>query len=121
MTEWWMPDVMHQRQRLDQIDVQSELRGNGTRNLRHLERVCQAIAKVVGIAASENLRLGFQTPKGAGVDDAVAVALKVVAVGMWRFRMTPAKRMLDGIGSKHEVSVAEKTLSSQYSANRESR
>jgi isopropylmalate/homocitrate/citramalate synthase len=48
--------------------------------------VGEAVAEVVGIAAGENLRLIFETAKGAGVDDAVAVALEVVAVGMRWFR-----------------------------------
>jgi hypothetical protein len=44
--------------------------------------VREAIAEVVGVAAGEDLRLGFQTTEGAGVDDAIPVALEIIAVGM---------------------------------------
>jgi hypothetical protein len=44
--------------------------------------VSEPVAKVVGVAAGENLRFGFEAAKGASVNDAVAVALEVVAVGM---------------------------------------
>jgi hypothetical protein len=54
---------------------------------------------VVGVAARENLGLRFQTAKGAGMDDAVAVALKVVAVGMRRLGMAASSGIfyVDGI------------------------
>ena len=42
----------------------------------------QPIAKVIGVAASENLSFRFEAAEGAGVNDAVAVTLKVVAVGV---------------------------------------
>src|SRR5260370_1817659 len=50
----------------------------------------QAIAEMVGIAGGENLRLGFQTAKGAGMNDAVAVTRVNTAVGMGRLGITPA-------------------------------
>ncbi len=78
---------MHQRQRLDQIHIQVERRGDGARDLRHLDGVRQARAEVVGVAAREDLRLVLQPPEGAGVNDAVAVALKRIAVRMRRLRI----------------------------------
>jgi hypothetical protein len=48
--------------------------------------VGQAIAKVVGVAPGEDLGFVFEAAEGAGVDDSIAIALIVVAVGMWRFR-----------------------------------
>ena len=64
----------------------AERAGDGARDLRYFDGVSETIAEMVGVAAGENLRLGFETAKGAGVNDAVAVALKVIAVGMRRFR-----------------------------------
>jgi len=61
-----------------------KLRGDGARDLRHFNRVRQPVAEVIGITAGEDLRLRFQPPKGAGVNDTVAVALKIVAVGVRR-------------------------------------
>ena len=40
----------------------------------------------------EHLCLVFEPPEGAGVHDAVAVALKVVAIGMSEFRKTAPER-----------------------------
>src|SRR5258708_31411562 len=50
----------------------------------------QAIAEMVGIAAGENLRLGFQAAKGAGMNNAVAVTRVGTAVRMGRLGIAPA-------------------------------
>ena len=39
VAEWRMAEIMHQRQRLDQIDIQAERAGDGARNLRDLDGV----------------------------------------------------------------------------------
>jgi len=83
-----MADVVDEGEGLDHVHVESELSGNGARDLGYLERVRQAIAEMIGVAAGKDLGLGLETAKGAGMNDAVAVALKVVAVGMLRLRMT---------------------------------
>src|SRR5258708_15729473 len=75
-------EVVNQRKRLRQIGVQAKLRGDGARDLRDLNGVSQPVAEMVGVTAGENLRLCFQAAKGAGMDDTVTVALKIVAVGM---------------------------------------
>jgi hypothetical protein len=58
---------------------------------------------MVRVAARENLRLVFETTKGTGMDDAVAIALEVIAVGMRRFRKTASAGMfhLHGIAGQH--------------------
>src|SRR5580693_1233332 len=63
-----MSEVVRQGQRLYQIGVQSKLRGDGARNLRDFDGMGQPVAKVVRIAARENLSLRFQPPKCARVD-----------------------------------------------------
>src|SRR5512140_393735 len=107
MPERRMANVMNQGETFDQIDVQSELRRDRARYLRHLERVGQASAKVVGIAAGENLGLGFKPSKGPRVDDAVAVPLKVIAVRMGRFRMAAAAGVFHRVACEHVLSVAK--------------
>ena len=79
-----MADVVHQRQRFDQIDVQWNCIGDGARDLRYLDGVRQTGAEVIGVAAGEDLRLIFQTAESARVDDTVAVTLKIIAIGMRR-------------------------------------
>src|ERR1700730_16891441 len=112
-----MPEIVHQGQRLGEIDVQSQRASNGTRDLRHLDRMSQTVAKVIGIAAREDLSLVFETPKSSRMDDAVAVALEVVAVGMQRLRETPSAGMLHlhGVAGQHSRSLAG--ASTQYLVN----
>src|SRR3546814_19564300 len=49
------------------------------RDLRHLDRVGQPRAVVIALVVDEDLGLVLQPPDGAGMDDAVAVALKAGA------------------------------------------
>jgi hypothetical protein len=51
--------------------------------------VCQTIAKVVRKSGSEDLGLILKTAKGAGVHDAVTIALVIISVAMWRLRKSP--------------------------------
>src|SRR5580658_9438458 len=97
--EWRMPEIVHQGERLGQIGVQSELTSDGARNLRDLNGVRQAIAEVVGISARENLSLRLQAAEGASVNDAIAVALIVVAVRMRRLGMASST----GLFNMHRV------------------
>jgi hypothetical protein len=80
--------------------------------------VGQAIAEVVGVAAGENLGLRLQTPESAGMNDAVAVALKVVAVGMRRFGMAASAGIFyaDGVGGELGVSGQLPVPSCQFTA-----
>jgi hypothetical protein len=50
---------------------------------------------MVGEAGSEDLRLGFQPPECARVDDAVAVALKGVSVWMFGLGILTTTALLD--------------------------
>ena len=69
-------DVVDQRERLRQVVVQAERGGDLAGDLRDLDGVGQAAAEVVGGAAGKDLRLARQAAKGAGLHDAVAVALE---------------------------------------------
>jgi hypothetical protein len=83
----WMTDVVHQGQRLGEIDVEVERRCDVARYLRYLHRVGQATAKVVRRATGKDLCLAGKTSKGASLNDAVAVTLEgcpVVAGGRWK-------------------------------------
>src|ERR1019366_396657 len=77
VAEGRVADVVDEREGFGEIDVEVEGSGEGAGG---------AVAEVVGVTAGEDLRLGFKTAESAGVDDAVAVALEVVAVGMRRLR-----------------------------------
>jgi hypothetical protein len=71
--------------------------------------VSQPIAKVVGVAASEDLCFGFETTKGPRVDDAITVTLKVVSIRMLRLGITASAGLFHphGVVGEHGESVAE--------------
>ena len=104
MAEGRMSDVVHQGKGLNQVHVQAQLRCNGAGNLRHFDGMGQAIAEVVGEAAGEDLGLGFEAAKSAGVNDAVAVALEIIAIGMLGFRNSASAGLFDphGVVGQHE-------------------
>src|SRR5271166_1049421 len=108
MPKRWVPNVMDQSQRLDQVYIESNLRGDRPRNLCHFNRMCQPVAKMVGVSPRKDLRFRFQPPKRASMHDAIAIALKVVAVRMGRLRMTASARLLHAhrIVGEHAKSVA---------------
>src|SRR3546814_14979194 len=98
MAEGRVADVMGKRQRLRQILVQSKRAGDGPGDLRDLKAVREAHAEVIAVGRDEHLRLVPQTAEGAGMDDAVAVALKGVA------RPPPAPvRQLGGASGRGRV------------------
>src|ERR1017187_3380664 len=94
MSKGRMADVVNQSQRLDQINIQVERGGNGARDLRHLHGVGQTSTEVVGVAAGEDLRLVFQPAEGAGMDHAIAVPLKGIAIRMRRLGVAAAPGIL---------------------------
>ena len=85
---------------------------HGPRDLRDFQRMRQPVAKMIGEAHGEDLRLRFQPAESARMDHAVAVARVVVAVGMLRLRITPPPRRphVHSIGIQrhrsHSISVA---------------
>ena len=108
MAKGRMAEVMHQRQGFGQIHVEVECSRDGAGNLRNLDGVSEPVAKVIGIAPRENLSLVFQPPKGARMDDAVAVALVVVAIRMRRLREAASAGMfhLHRVAGQHARSLA---------------
>jgi hypothetical protein len=86
MAERGVPEIVSKRQRFGKIDVEIECSGDGARDLRHFDGVRQAVAKMVGIAAGEDLSFIDEAAKSASVDDTVAVALKMISIGMRRLR-----------------------------------
>ncbi len=102
MPERRMTDIVHQGESFNQINIEPKLRGDGARNLRNFKRMSQPVAEMIGVPPGENLRLGLKPAKSARMNHAVAVTLKVVAVRMRGFGITPPARVLrmDRIRSK---------------------
>jgi hypothetical protein len=76
MPKWRVADVVNQSKRLRQIFIQSKRRGNGPGNLRNLNGVGQAAAKMIGGPAGKYLRLPGEAPEGTGLHDALAIPLE---------------------------------------------
>ena len=90
MSERRMPQVMHERYRLGQVFVEAKVPGYRAAYLGDLDSMCESRAKVIGFVRDKHLSLVFQSAEGGGVDDAVAVALKVGAKGVFFLRVHPA-------------------------------
>src|SRR5205823_12219107 len=58
-----MADIMDQRERLYQVDIEIEFGGDGAGDLRDFNGVREPVAKVVRVAAGEDLRLILQATK----------------------------------------------------------
>ena len=86
---------MRERQRLRQIFIQTQHSGNGARDLRHLNGMRQAVPEMIGDARREDLRLVFQAAERAGMNHAVPVALKLVAIRMGKLRIAPSPGACD--------------------------
>src|SRR3989442_5957853 len=64
MAERGMSDVVSQRQRFHQVDVQSKLGGDGACNLCDFNGMSEPVAKVIGVAAGGELGFVFRTSEG---------------------------------------------------------
>jgi hypothetical protein len=74
--------------------------------------VRKAVAEVIRISTREDLSLGFEAAKSAGMDNAVAISLKVVAVGMRRLRKAASTGVfhVHRVAGQHEESLASLTV-----------
>src|SRR5579884_2649637 len=75
-----MPDVVGEGEGFHEIDIQTQLSGNRSRDLSNFNGVGQAISEMIRIASGKDLRLGLKPPKGTGMNDSVSVALEIVAI-----------------------------------------
>src|SRR3546814_19543730 len=84
-----MADIVRQAQSFGQILVKPKRARDAAADLRNLDTVGQANAIMVAVGGDEHLRLVTEAAKGDRMDDAVAVALEIVAraanaaTGIW--------------------------------------
>jgi hypothetical protein len=90
MPERGMTDVVGQGQGFRQILAQAQDRSDRPGDLRYLDGVGEAIAEVIGKPGGEDLGLVFQPAERPGVNYAVAVAAKFIAVRVRQFGIAPA-------------------------------
>ena len=80
VAEGWMADIVDQRERFGEIDVEAQRAGDLPRDLCNFDGVREAAAKVVGGAAGENLRLAREAAKRTRLHHAIAVTFERFAV-----------------------------------------
>ena len=100
---------MHKGDGLRQVLVAAERARQRTGDLRHLDRMGEALAEMIAFMGDEHLRLVLQAPEGSGMDDPVPVALIGRSRRARRFRMqaSPRLRGIAGVGSTGTVSEAD--------------
>ena len=76
MAERWVPRVVPQPDRFDEVFVEAERPCHSARDAGRLERVSHARAVMVTGGIDENLRLPFETAERLRVEDPVSVALE---------------------------------------------
>jgi hypothetical protein len=84
-----VPDIVGQSQGFGEILVELQDVGQGTRDLRDLNGVGEAVAEMIGETWSEDLGFGLQAAERAGMNYAVAVALESVTVRVSGFGVSP--------------------------------
>ena len=91
-----MAQIMGQRQRLGEILIAAQRPRQGARDLRDFQRMRQPGAVLIAFMGDEDLGLFLQAPEGAGMDNAVAIALEGIAhrtVGLGKQPSTRLRRM----------------------------
>ena len=71
-----MAEIVGDAQAFGEIVIEPHHPRHAARDLRDLERVRQPGAVMIALMGDEHLGLAAQAPEGAGMDDAVAVALE---------------------------------------------
>jgi hypothetical protein len=79
VTEGGMAEIVAEGDRLREVFVEAESTGYGTGYLHHLQGVREACPEVVAVRRDEDLGLVHEPAERLGVDNAVPVALEVVA------------------------------------------
>jgi hypothetical protein len=95
MAKWRMANVVNQCESFHKRRIQSQGIRNGTGDLGNLDRMRQAITKMIGETHGKNLGFSFQAAKGAGVHNAIAVSNVIATVGVRRLRIAAAAGILD--------------------------
>ena len=90
MAEGRMPEVVPERNGLGKIFVERKAARGGTGDLRNVQGMRQTGHIVVAVGRVKDLRLIFETQERLGIDDPVAVALKVGTHGAGRLAAEPS-------------------------------
>ena len=123
VAEGRMPEIMSEGDGLGELFVHPQRPGDGAGDLTGLECVGQPVSVVITLAVDEDLGLVFESAKGLGVDDSIAVPLEGRAVLVLGLLRDPAQGLgaLDGVGSQSLEFLALVVLSRAYCGGHSSR
>jgi hypothetical protein len=93
MTKRRVAKVMRERQCLGEIIVKAERTGNGAGDLADFDRMGQPGAVMIALMRHEDLGLMGEAPKGCGMEDPIAIALKIRAGRRDGLSETPAQAL----------------------------
>jgi hypothetical protein len=93
MPERRMAKIMNKRQSFGVVFVELQRGCNRSSYLRNFNGVRETVSEMVAQSGGKDLRLAFHAAKRTAVNDAVAVPLEIIAVGMWRFRIATTSRI----------------------------
>src|SRR5215211_2438725 len=96
VSEGGVAEVVAEGDRLRKVLVEAESTGYGTGDLHHLQGVRKACPEVVAVRGDEDLGLVHQPAEGLGVDNAIPVALELVADTVGRLGPGAAYAVLYG-------------------------
>jgi hypothetical protein len=83
-------EIVREADGFHEVLVQGQRAGDRTRDLRDLERMREARPVEVALVVHENLRLVDEAAKRGGVNDTIAVSLKLAAQRGRRFPVPAA-------------------------------
>src|ERR687896_2348071 len=96
VAEGGVAEIVAEGDRLGQVFIEAESSGYGTGYLHHLQGVREACPEVVAVRGDEDLGLVHEPAERLGVDNAVPVALEVVAYTVGRLGPGAAYAVLYG-------------------------
>src|SRR5215213_7012908 len=96
VTEGGVAEIVAERDRLRDVLVEAESTGNGTGDLHHLQGVREACPEVITVRGNEDLGLVHKPAERLGMDNAVPIALEVVADTIGRLGPGAAYAVLYG-------------------------
>ena len=102
MSKGRVADIVNESNRLDQIFIEAESTGDGSRNLSDLEGMGQTCSVMIPLVIGKDLSLVLKSTKSRAVNDAIPVVLinRPVLVCFLRVLTPPAVTAEHGVGCK---------------------
>src|SRR5438045_989617 len=102
-----MAKVVRERDSFDEVFIELERAGDVPRNRGDFNRVREPRAQMIADAVQKNLRLVFETPKGARVNHAVTITLVLRAPFGRNFLVFATACFSAELGVRREISALD--------------